>query len=69
MTRPDRQRVFHESTKLRKKQSESIRRSMKERAISRVSNRAPVIPVRQLTQEELLRAASFTEMKTSVNWK
>ena len=36
---------------------------MKERAISRVSNRAPVIPVRQLTQEELLRAASFTEIE------
>ena len=36
---------------------------MKERAISRVSNRAPVVPVKQLTQDELLRAASYTEIE------
>ena len=58
-----RQRVFRESTKLRKKQSESIRKSMREKAVARNSNRTIAAPVRQLTQEELLRAASYTEME------
>ena len=58
-----RQRVFRESTKIRKKQSESIRKSMREKAVARNSNRTIAAPVRQLTQEELLRAASYTEME------